>query len=84
MVTVKVEFAVPFAAGVTDVGTLVQVTVALTGVIAQVNATAELKLFIDVTVIVEVVEFPAAVLAETGVALKPKSFTATAKVVVRF
>jgi hypothetical protein len=84
VVTVKVEFTVPFAAGVTDVGTKPQATVALTGVMAQFNATAELKLFNDVTIIVVVVLFPAAVLAETGVALKLKSFTVTAKAVVRF
>jgi hypothetical protein len=83
VVTVKVDVIVPFAAGVTDAGAKLQVTVAFTGAIAQLNPTAELKLFNDVTVIVEVVEFPAAVVADTGVALKLKSFTATAKVVVR-
>jgi hypothetical protein len=72
------------AAGVTDAGAKLQVTVAFTGAIAQVNATAELKLFNDVTVIVVVVLFPAAVVAETGNALKAKSFTETVKVVVRF
>lgn len=83
VVTVKVEFTVPFAAGVTDVGTKPQATVALTGVIAQVNATPELKLLIEVTIIVEVVLLPAVVLAEAGTALKLKSFTETANVVVR-
>ena len=43
--TVKVEAAVPLAAGVTDAGAKLQVTVALAGKIPQVNATAELKLF---------------------------------------
>ena len=66
------------AAGVTDAGDREQVTVAFTGVIAQVKATAELKLFNDVTVIVEVVEFPAAVVAEAGEADKLKSFTVNA------
>jgi hypothetical protein len=54
------------------------VTVEFTGATAQVNATAELKLFKEVTVMVEVVEFPAEVLAETGVAAKLKSFTVNA------
>jgi hypothetical protein len=72
------------AAGVTDVGAKEQVTVAFTGAIVQVNATAELKLFNEVTVIVEVVLFPAAVVADVGNAVKAKSFTATVKVVVRF
>ena len=73
---------VPFAAGVTDAGEREQVTVALTGEIAQVNATAELKLLNDVTVIVEVPPFPTIAVAEIGDALKLKSFTVNAKVVV--
>ena len=81
--TVKVDVTVPLAAGVTDVGTTLQVTVAFTGAFVQVNATAELKLFNEVTVIVEVVEFPAVVVADVGNAVKAKSFTATVKVVVR-
>jgi hypothetical protein len=81
--TVNVEVAVPLAAGVTDAGEREQVTVELKGVIAQVNPTAELKLLNEVTVIVEVVLFPAAVVAETGDTLKLKSFTVNAKVAVR-
>jgi hypothetical protein len=64
---------VPFAAGVTEAGEKLQFTVALTGVIAQVKPTAELKLLTDVTVIVEAVEFPAVVVAEAGDALIVKS-----------
>jgi hypothetical protein len=73
--TVNVEVIVPFPAGVTDAGEREQVTVAFTGEIAQASATARLKLLSDVTVIVEVVEFPAAVVAEAGEADKLKSFT---------
>jgi len=76
--TVKVEVIVPLAAGVTDAGEREQVTVALAGEIEQANTTAKLKLLSDVTVIVEVVELPAAVVAETGEALKLKSFTVNA------
>jgi hypothetical protein len=82
-VTVNVDVAVPFAAGVTDVGTTLQVTVAFTGAIAQESDTAALNPFNDATVIVDVVLLPAAVFADTGVALKAKSFTDTVKVVVR-
>ena len=63
------------AAGVTDAGEREQVTVAFTGEIEQVSATARLKLLTDVTVIVEVVELPAAVVAEAGDVLRLKSFT---------
>ena len=66
------------AAGVTDAGEREQVTVAFTGEIAQVNPTAKLNPPRDVTVIVELVEFPAAVVAETGDALRLKSFTVNA------
>lgn len=52
-----------------------QVTVEFTGRIAQVNATAELKLFWEVTVMVEEVLFPAIVVADAGVELRLKSFT---------
>jgi len=62
------------ATGVTDAGEREQVTVAFTGEIAQVNATAELKLFKEVTVFVEVVELPAAVVADAGEADKLKLF----------
>jgi hypothetical protein len=54
----------------------VQVTVALTGEIPQVNPTAELKLLSEVTVIVAVVEFPIVVVAEAGEALMLKSSAA--------
>jgi hypothetical protein len=74
--TVKTDVIVPLAAGVTDAGARPQVTVAFTGTIAQVNPTAELKLLSDVTVIVDVVEFPAAVVAEAGEALRLKSSAA--------
>jgi hypothetical protein len=70
--------AVPLAAGVTEVKLNPQVTVEFTGAIAQVNATAELNPLREVTVIVEVVKFPAMVIAETGDALKLKSFTVKA------
>jgi hypothetical protein len=76
--TVRTEVIVPFPAGVTERGARPHVTVGFTGVIAQVNATAELKLLSEVTVIVELVEFPAAVVAETGDAVKLKSFTPNA------
>ena len=57
------------AAGVTDAGEREQVTVAFTGEIAQVKATAALKLFTEVTVIVELVELPIVVVAAAGEAL---------------
>ena len=66
------------AAGVTDAGAKLQVTVEFTGAIVQVNATAELKLLREVTVIVEVVLFPAAVVAEAGEAVKLKLLTVNA------
>ena len=78
VVTVRVEVAVPFAAGVTDVKLNPQVTVELTGAIAHINPTAELKLFDDVTVMVEVVLLPATVVADTGAALTLKLFTVNA------
>jgi hypothetical protein len=74
--TVRVDVIVPLAAGVTDAGARLQVTVALTGEMPQVNPTAELKLLSDVTVIVEVVLFPATVVAEAGDALMLKSSAA--------
>jgi hypothetical protein len=64
-----VEVTLPFAAGVTDAGANEQVIVTETGAIAQVNATAALKLLTDVTVIVEPVLFPAVVVAKAGVEL---------------
>ena len=69
VVTVKVEVMVPLAAGVTEAGAKLQVTVAEAGAIPQVNATAALKLFTDVTVIVEVVVFPMVVVTDTGKAV---------------
>ena len=68
--TVKVESALPFAAGVTDDGDKLQVTAALTGTIEQERATAELKLFADATVTVAEGELPAMVVAEAGDALR--------------
>ena len=64
---------VPLARGVTETGARLQVTVELTGEIPQVNPTAELKLLMDVTVIVDVVELPAVVVADAGNALMLKS-----------
>jgi hypothetical protein len=57
------------AAGVTEAGAKEQVIVAETGAIVQVNATAELKLLTEVTVMVDVVLFPAVVVADAGDAL---------------
>jgi hypothetical protein len=76
VLTVKVEAAVPLAAGVTEIKLNPQATVAFTGAIAQVNATEELNPFRDATVIVEVVEFPATVVADVGEAVRLKSYTA--------
>jgi hypothetical protein len=59
------------------------VTVALAGATAQVSPTTELNPFIEVTVIVEVVLFPATVVAETGEALKLKVLTVNPYVVDR-
>ena len=73
--TVKVDVAVPFAAGVTDVKLNPQVTVALTGEIAQVKFTAALKPLREMTVIRDEVLFPTVVVAVAGVADKPKSIT---------
>jgi hypothetical protein len=63
------------AAGVTEAGANPQVTVAFTGAIAQVNPTAELNPFNDVTVTVEVPGFPAITVAAVGEVLTLKSFT---------
>ena len=76
--TVKVEVIVPLAIGVTDPGAKPHVTVAFAGVIEHVNPTIELKPLKEVTVIVEFVLFPAGVVAETGDALRLKSFTVNA------
>jgi hypothetical protein len=82
--TVKTEVTVPFAGGMTEDGAKPQVTVAFTGVMAQVNDTAELNPPSEVTVIVDVVELPVGVVAETGVDESPKSLTVKIYVVVRF
>jgi hypothetical protein len=81
--TVNVDVIVPLAAGVTETGERAQVTVEFTGAIAQVNPTAELNPPKDATVIVDVVLLPAAVVADTGEALKLKSFTVNAYAAVR-
>ena len=73
VVTFKTEVIVPFAAGVTDAGDKLQDIVALVGEIAQVKPTAALKLLTEVTVMVELVEFPTVVVAEAGVAVMLKS-----------
>jgi hypothetical protein len=73
--TVKVEVTLPFAAGVTDTGAKLQVTVAFTGATAQVNPTGKINPFNEVTVTVDAPEFPAIRVAETGEVLTPKSFT---------
>ena len=71
--TVKVDETDPLAGGVTDASAKEQVTVALVGAIAQLNATDELNPLRDATVIVEVDEFPAIVVADAGEELKLKS-----------
>jgi hypothetical protein len=57
------------AAGVTDAGANEQVIVTVAGAIPQLNPTAALNPFTDVTVIVEPVLFPAVVVAKAGVEL---------------
>jgi hypothetical protein len=71
------------ATGVTEIKLNPQVTVEFTGAIAQVNATAELKLLSEVTVIVEAFEFPATVVADTGDAVTLKLFTTNVYAAVR-
>ena len=66
VINVKVEATLPLAAGVTEAGAKLQVTVGVAGEMPQVKATAALKLFKDVTVIVEVVVFPTVVVTDTG------------------
>ena len=75
MFTVNAEFELPFAAGVTEPGAKLQVTVAFTGATAQVNPTGKINPFKEVTVTVAAPEFPAIRVAETGEVLTPKSFT---------
>jgi hypothetical protein len=69
--TVKIEETEPLAAGVTETGITPHPTVAL--LVAHVKATAELNPFSEVTLIVEVVEFPGVRLANTGDIPKVKS-----------
>jgi hypothetical protein len=69
----NVEVTLPLTAGVIDEGERVQETVGVTGEMAHVNPTAELKLFKEVTVTTEVVEFPTVVVPETGKTLRLKS-----------
>ena len=73
--TVKVDVTVPLAAGVTEIKLNPQATVAFTGAIAQVNPTARLNPFNDVTVIVDAPEFPAITVAVVGEAVTLKSLT---------
>jgi hypothetical protein len=73
--TVNVDPAVPLATGVTEAGAKPQVTVAFTGAIPQVNPTARLNPFSDVTVNVDVPELPAITVAVVGDAVTLKSFT---------
>ena len=73
VLTVSVDEIVPLAAGVTEAGAKPQFTVALAGEMEQVKATAELKLLTEVTVIVELVLFPAVVVATAGVEFIVKS-----------
>ena len=61
------------ATGVTDVGAREHVMVGEAGVTEQDKATDALKLFTDVTEIVEAVVLPTVVVAEAGDAIKVKS-----------
>jgi hypothetical protein len=74
-VTTKVEVVLLPAGGVTLAGETPQVTVGVTGEIEQLKVTSELKLFSEFTVTVEVVLFPAAVVADAGFMLRLKSLT---------
>ena len=71
--TVKVEFAVPPAAGVTDVELNVQV--AFAGQPATLKPTPLLKLFSDLTLAVEVPDEFCARVSEVGLAEMEKSGT---------
>ena len=84
VVTPRLEVIVPFAAGVTEAGDKLHDIVALVGEIVQVNPTAALKLFTDVTVIVELVVFPTVVVAEAGDAVKLKKFAETAYEIILY
>ena len=72
--TFNVEPTVPLATGVIDAGDRPQVTVGVAGAIAQVNATARLNPFNEVTVIVEAALLPAMITDEAGEGDKLKSF----------
>ena len=63
------------AIGVTDVGAKLQPTVAFTGAIAQLNPTAKLNPFNEVTVILDTPPFPAITVDDAGAAPRLKSFT---------
>lgn len=71
---VSVEVAEPFAGGVTELGEKEHEELA--GLPEQLNDTAELKPFTEVTVTVNVVEEPAVTVAEVGLAEIVKSGTA--------
>jgi hypothetical protein len=60
----KVDEALPLAGGVTDVGFKLQVIVPFGE--EQVSPVAELKLFTEVNVNVEVVEAPTLIIADPG------------------
>lgn len=71
VVTVKVDVVVP--GGVIEAGETAQVTVAVTGAMEQASPIAALYPLIAVAVIVVLVLFPAAVLAEAGLTDRLKS-----------
>lgn len=73
--TVKVDVTVPLAAGVTEGGAKLQVTVAVTGAVEQVKLTAKLNPFEEVTLTVDVAEFPALTVAAAGAVDTLKSLT---------
>jgi hypothetical protein len=75
VLTARVEAAVPLAAGVTEAGVKLHVTVAFTGEIAQESPTAILKPFKEVIVTVDVPLFPAINGLEFGEAVRLKSLT---------
>ena len=62
----NVEVTLQLTAGVIDGGAILQETVGVTGEMAHVNPTGALKLFREVTVTVDAVEFPTVVVPETG------------------
>lgn len=58
-------------------GARAQVTAAVAGEMPQVKLTAALKLLIEVSVMIDVVEFPTVVVAEAGEATRLKSGAAS-------